>query len=453
MFICMRATIIPASAEAQVWPGTMVTRATALVTAYHGHRAFRIATPLLMAAVTAPLTRGAVLPTAIALPIALLGTLPLTVARRFPAAGLGTVLAANSAFILFGRLSWPAPAVVSWLLAVGLCPLLLPRRVASTALMICEAVVFTAAVISTCTDNTPWDATVAEALAVLTAWGIGESLRARRGAAAEHTAAAALMRDLRERDAVTRERAAIARELHDVVAHHVSMIAVQAGTVPYGLPDLPEPARAAFGDIAVQARVALAELRTVLGVLREGGGVAEESPQPTLDDLPGLVQRMCDVGGDVRLTVRGPSRPLPDSVEVCGFRIVQESLTNAGRHAPGGRVWVSLEYSEDALLIVVRNGGARRPISAGTVGAVLGARGFGLVGMRERVAMLDGRIEAGPDSLGGFAVTACLPTPLPPAAGASCASGLPDASGGSGVPGVPISSDTLDASGMSGIRP
>ena len=413
MLVGMRAMVFPTSAEAQIWPGTMVTRVTTMVTVNHGRRAFRVITLLLVAAVTVPLTRDAVLPLAIAVPVALLATVPLTVVRRFPAWALGTVLAANSVFILFGRLSWPAPAVVSWLLAVGLCPLLLPRRVASIALVLGEVVVFTAAVISARPNYTPWDATMAEALAVLTAWGIGESLRARRNAAAEHVAAAALMRDLRERDAVTRERAAIARELHDVVAHHVSMIAVQAATVPYGLPDLPEPARAAFEDIAVQARVALTELRTVLGVLRDGGGAAEESPQPTLDDLPGLIQRMRDVGGDVALAVRGTVRPLPDSVEVCGFRIVQESLTNAGRHAPGSRVRVVLDYAEDALLIVVENGGARRAVTAGAAGATPGTGGFGLVGMRERVAMLDGRIEAGPDSLGGFAVTARLPTPLP----------------------------------------
>jgi signal transduction histidine kinase len=423
----MHATTTPASAGAQVWPGEMVTRAAALVAAYHGHRAFRMTLPLLVAALTVPLTRDAVLPMAIAVPVALLGTVPLTMAHRFPAVVLGTVLAANAVFILFGRLSWPVPAVVAWLLAVGLCPLLLPRRVASAALVLCEVVVFTAAVISTRANNTPWDATIAEALAVLVGWGIGESLRARRRAAAEHAAAAALMRDLRERDAVTRERAAIARELHDVVAHHVSMIAVQAATVPYGLPDLPETARAAFGDIAVQARVVLAELRTVLGVLREGSGTAEESPQPTLADVPGLVQRMRDVGGDVMLTTRGASRPLPDSVEVCGFRIVQESLTNAGRHAPGARVRVSLDYDEDALLIAVENSAARQTVTPSAAEAGPGTGGFGLVGMRERVVMLDGRIEAGPDSHGGFAVAVRLPAPAPPpvTVGTSRASGLP----------------------------
>lgn len=429
----MRATTTPASAGAQVWPGEMVTRATALVAAYHGHRAFRVTVPLLVAALTVPLTRGAVLPMTIAVPVALLGTVPLTMARRFPAVVLGTVLAANAVFILFGRLSWPVPAVVAWLLAVGLCPLLLPRRVASAALVLCEVVVFTAAVISTSTNNTPWDATIAEALAVLVGWGIGESLRARRNAAAEHATAAALMRDLRERDAVRRERAAIARELHDVVAHHVSMIAVQAATVPYGLPDLPEAARAAFGDIAVQSRVVLAELRTMLGVLREGGGTAEDSPQPTLADVPALVRRMRDVGGDVVLTVRGASRPLPDSVEVCGFRIVQESLTNAGRHAPGARVRVSLDYGEDALLIAVENGAARQTVARGAPQAGPGTGGFGLVGMRERVAMLDGRIEAGPDPRGGFAVAVRLPALPPPMAGTSCASGLPDPSSARGA--------------------
>jgi signal transduction histidine kinase len=157
---------------------------------------------------------------------------------------------------------------------------------------------------------------------------------------------------------------------------------------------------------------------------------------------------MRDVGGDVALAVRGCSRPLPDSVEVCGFRIVQESLTNAGRHAPGGDVRVLLDYAEDALLIVVKNGCARRIVAAGAAGAALGTGGFGLVGMRERVAMLDGTIEAGPDAHGGFAVTARLPT-SPPAVGTSCLPGLPDTASGSDVQGASSnSSDVLDASGV-----
>ncbi|HEV2636141.1 MAG TPA: histidine kinase [Actinocrinis sp.] len=345
-------------------------------------------------------------------PLSLLGTVPLVLARRAPLTALATVLVVNSVFIVFGRLSWPILGVVCWLTALALCPILLSRRAALVAFGTSEAVVLCAAIASTPGNYTPWDATLAEFLAVITAWGIGESLRARRRSAAERSTAHALVLRLRERDAAARERAAIARELHDVIAHHISLIAVRAGTAPYSQPGLPEPARAAFEEIAGQARTALSELRTVLGVLRAEAGAAEHSPQPCLADLPDLARRMRDAGTEVSVTVRGRVRALAGSVELCGYRIIQESLTNTGRHAPGSRACVDIDYRDEQLVVTVHDDGAGRPTANEC--PTVGESGFGLIGMRERVAMLHGTMAAGPDPDGGFRVTAQLP--LVPAA-------------------------------------
>jgi signal transduction histidine kinase len=249
-------------------------------------------------------------------------------------------------------------------------------------------------------------------VAVLVAWGAGEAARSRRRAAADHAAAAEQVRALTERGAVTRERVAIARELHDVVAHHVSMIAVRAATGPYEVPDLPPPAQAAFREIAEEARTALTELRTILGVLRADAGIADR-PQPRLANLPGLLDRMGGAGPVVTLRVQGMPRSLPESVELCGYRIVQEALTNAGRHSPGSQAEVELMYMPDALQITVRNGGPGGQETGHPRGSPVRAGGFGVLGMRERVTTLGGLFDAGPDRAGGFVVTARVPVSPP----------------------------------------
>jgi len=231
-------------------------------------------------------------------------------------------------------------------------------------------------------------------------------LRARRQSASERAEAAERLRYLSERDAVARERASIARELHDVVAHHVSMIAVRAATAPYAVPGLTEPGRAAFAEIAEEARSALTELRVVLGVLRapDSGG-SEGSPQPTIADLDALVNRVAMAGTSVTMTMSGAVRQLAGSVELCCYRIVQEALTNARRHAPGSEVTIELCYTAAGISVLVTSGA---PTSRPEAPAAA-QRGYGLPGLRERVAMLRGEFRAGPDQNGGFAVTAMLP--------------------------------------------
>ncbi len=171
------------------------------------------------------------------------------------------------------------------------------------------------------------------------------------------------------------------------------------------MPELSPAAERAFDEIAEQARTALTELRTVLGVLRTPQAVAEHAPQPRLADVESLVQQVRAAGGRIELAVSG-ERPVPASVQLCGYRIVQEALTNAGRYAPGGAVRVELDYLSDALAVRVRDDGgtARVPAAPGS--------GYGLIGMRERVAMLGGSWRIGPAGA-GFAVEVLLPLQVP----------------------------------------
>ncbi|MGW5250873.1 sensor histidine kinase [Streptomyces sp. NPDC004129] len=371
---------------------------------------------------TAPVTAAAVLAvTALALgvgrhaagfkftePLALLATAPLAAIRWRPAVSLTLLLTANPGFLLFGRLSWPAAAMVAWVIAVVACPVLLSRVWAWAAFVAMQAAVAGAVVMPARINETPWDASVGQELAVTCAFALGLFMGVRRRSAARRAAVEERVRGLEERDALARERARIARELHDVIAHHVSMIAVRAATAPYSLADLPEAASAEFGEIAGQARVALEELRTVLGVLRADQGAMDRVPQPRLADLPELLERMPAAGTRVTFQVTGIPRPLPESVELCGYRIIQEALTNSGRRATGSHVVVELGYAPDALRVTIRNDGAAGPAARGGPSA---AGGFGLMGMRERVAMLGGEFAAGPDQTGGFRVAASLPAP------------------------------------------
>ena len=203
-----------------------------------------------------------------------------------------------------------------------------------------------------------------------------------------------------ERGVVLTERARIARELHDVVAHHMSLIAVRAETAPYRLGELPPQARQEFGEISAASREALAEMRRLLGVLREGDA-APTAPQPGLADLPALVDSARQAGTAVTTEVDGEVTGLPAAVDVSAYRIVQEALSNAGRHAPGTTVTVAVRRTPEELVVRVTNG-------AGPA-APKGAGGHGLRGMRERVAMLDGELAAGATGDGGFEVEAKLP--------------------------------------------
>jgi signal transduction histidine kinase len=214
----------------------------------------------------------------------------------------------------------------------------------------------------------------------------------------------------RAQRAVLEERTRIARELHDVVAHHMSLVAVRAETAPYRLADLSGPARAEFAAVSDVAREALADMRRLLGVLRYDQPTALV-PQPQLADLPTLVDAARRAGVSVELSAPDGLGTVPSGVALCAYRIVQESLSNASQHAPGASVSVSVDLDAASVVLEVVNGPAGAAGATGAAQPANGNRGpgHGLAGMRERVALLGGSLEAGPALDGGFVVSAVLP--------------------------------------------
>jgi signal transduction histidine kinase len=201
------------------------------------------------------------------------------------------------------------------------------------------------------------------------------------------------------------ERARIARELHDVVAHHMSVIAVRAETGPFRIPGLSEAVKDDMAETSAIAREALTEMRRLLGVLRGADSNAERVPQPGMDGLEGLIAAVQGAGLAVDLRVDGARRPLPSGVELSAYRIVQEALSNMLRHAPGARATVEVRYEPSRLWLRVRNGPP--PVRGG--GPPPAPPGHGIIGMRERAAMLGGTLTAGPSGKGGYLVEAVLP--------------------------------------------
>jgi signal transduction histidine kinase len=202
------------------------------------------------------------------------------------------------------------------------------------------------------------------------------------------------------------ERTRIAREMHDIVAHHMSLIAVQAETAPYRLADLSDGAKEEFAALSATAREALNDVRRLLGVLRSDRP-AERNPQPQLGDVATLVEATRRAGVTVELTMlANGGTPVSHAVGLCAYRIVQEALSNAGRHAPGAPVRVIVERDPEGLRLDVVNG---PPVLSADVPARGARPGHGIAGMRERVAIVGGSISAGPNAVGGFAVSAVLP--------------------------------------------
>jgi signal transduction histidine kinase len=227
---------------------------------------------------------------------------------------------------------------------------------------------------------------------------MGAIVRARRSG---RTELAQQARRLEGERALLTERQRIARELHDIVAHHMSVIAIQAEAGPRKVADPPPELVESFADIRASALSGLDELRRLLGVMRSSG--ADTAPQPGLAELDGLLDSARSGGVRVTSSVSGPARALPQGIDLSAYRILQEALSNAMRHAPGSAVRVELAYAPSALVIKVHND------AYAAQDGDSGAAGHGLIGMRERAGMLGGHLEAGPTEDGGFLVTAVLP--------------------------------------------
>jgi signal transduction histidine kinase len=234
------------------------------------------------------------------------------------------------------------------------------------------------------------------------AWAVGLLIRypmQRARSAEEHAVRVEQEQAAAARQAVLEERRRIARELHDVVAHSVSVMTVQAGAVRRVLREDQDREREALLAVERTGRDAMAEMRRVVGLLREEGEAAPLSPQPGLETLNALLGTVRDAGLDVDLVVEGERRALPPGLDLAAFRVVQEALTNALRHARPTRASVMLQFAPDTLRIEVANDGA---------GGGPTSRGHGSTGMRERVALYGGTVESGPRE-GGYLVAATLP--------------------------------------------
>ncbi|MFI9809628.1 sensor histidine kinase [Streptomyces sp. NPDC052301] len=235
----------------------------------------------------------------------------------------------------------------------------------------------------------------------------------RRQAQQEVTAQLTVTEHERSRRTLLEERTTIARELHDVVAHHMSVVAIQAEAAPYRVENPPPELEKAFATIRENAVAALTELRRVLGVVRAEDYAAPDAPQPTLADLDGLLANVREAGLEAEKAVTGAVRELPQGVELSAYRIVQEALSNTLRHAPGAAARVEIGYVIGGLGLRVVNG---PPPAPHLVKASPGA-GHGITGMRERVSMLNGEMTAGPTGEGGYEVTVFLPVPVAAPAG------------------------------------
>ncbi|GAA3183988.1 histidine kinase [Streptomyces virens] len=265
------------------------------------------------------------------------------------------------------------------------------------------------------TNSGPMMVTSAFALLVVSLWHV------RHTAQQEVTAQQTVTAHERSRRTALEERTTIARELHDVVAHHMSVVAIQAEAAPYRVENPPPELERAFATIRENAVAALTELRRILGVVRAEDYEAPDSPQPTLADLDALLVNVRDAGLDVEKVVTGAVRELPQGVELSAYRIVQEALSNSLRHAPGASARVEIGYVLGGLGVRVVNGPMPRPTlvkparhpATTPEGALrppspLGA-GHGITGMRERVTMLNGEMTAGPTDDGGYEIAVFLP--------------------------------------------
>jgi signal transduction histidine kinase len=359
---CVLAALLTAGAQQQIWDGTDGA----------GHR----------------------LPATLA---ALAIMAPIAVRRRYPAVvGTGVPLVSAASHALWDP-SFIGYPIATFCALYALTAWTLPRRFALGTVLVAAAFLATLAARSASVQVVVPFTVVTVAVMLLVRRIVGD--RERRAQVAERE------RDVAAREAVVEERARIARELHDVIAHNVSMMVLQAGAERRVLDGTASPTREVLQTIEQVGRSALTEMRRLVGMLR-GGAVEPLRPQPGLGDLQALVAQVREAGLPVELRIDGEPRGLPAGIELSAFRIVQEALTNTMKHAGQARAQVSIRYGADMLELEIHDDGpgATRHAAEGAA-----SRGHGLVGMRERVTLYGGHLDVGDHPAGGFAVRVRLP--------------------------------------------
>ncbi|HEX6476054.1 MAG TPA: sensor histidine kinase [Acidimicrobiales bacterium] len=333
---------------------------------------------------------------AMAVALLAVGTIALFWRRRYPGAVLVVVFGTTLAYSVS---NYPRGPVFAALIVAFVNAVMAGRRRLAWASIAGGYVLFLWLPDLFGTQRTTTPDAVGLAAWLLVLAGAAEMLRFRRERAAVR--ARGLEEEARRR--TSEERLRIARELHDVVAHNISLINVQAGSALHLMDDQPERARTALTAIKDASKEALVELRSVLGVLRQLDEEAPRSPAPGLGRLDEIVARAAGAGLPVHVEVDGPPGALPPGVDLAAYRIVQEALTNVARHAGPAEATVHISYGERDLVLQIDDDGIGVPTNGTQPG------GNGIVGMRERAATLGGNVQVGPRPGGGFRVRAWLP--------------------------------------------
>jgi len=346
-------------------------------------------------------------PGALTVLLLLLQSLPLAVRRRFPIAVVLVILAATTLHIAIIPEGGELRAGLGPLVALYTAGERIERRLSIGILVAMMAIVALQLLAREPLANV-LQGLIQTELIFAVAWLLGIASRMRgvyTRTLEEQTRLLAREREERALRAVLEERERIARELHDAVTHHVSVIVIQAGGALRALDRRPDESRSALEAIDTTARQALTDMRRMLGILGEADGTGESAePMPGLDRLGDLIEQVRSAGLAVELSVQGERRHLDPGLELSAYRIIQEGLTNSLKHAGGGRARVTIRYGADALELSIddeRGEAPSEPMEPAHVGR-------GLVGMRERVAMFRGTFEAQPTPA-GFRVTAALP--------------------------------------------
>ena len=345
-------------------------------------------------------------PSVLSVALSVVGTLPLVVRRRWPLAVFAVCWAVT---MVHSYLQYPEPAPVFGVL-FALYAVAAHARTRRSAVVALVIVVTSTGVFFFIPKLDTGLGDVLGIWATLVAsWVLGDNMRIRRAyvtTVEERAERLERERDAEAQRAVLEERTRIARELHDVVAHGMSVMVVQAGAARRILAkDDAERATEALRNIESTGRGALEEMRRLVGVLRASsdGDIVPRLPQPGISDLDDLVRNCREAGLDVTLQVEGDFRPLPSGLELVVYRIAQEALTNTIQHAGPARAQVCLEYAPEELRLSVRDDGR------GAATSPRAEPGHGLAGMRERVTLYGGKISVGPQAGGGFRVSAALP--------------------------------------------